>query len=105
VLVAPNNTNKESGALAEASAPDSFRGPGGRDLTYWTVLNNLKDSIIAPLASRFPSPEGERGFTDGRLHSFRHYFVTQCFASGVPEAQIIDWTASRARTSWPATAT
>ncbi len=38
----------------------------------------LINQVIEPLLGRFPSVEGEQGFADGRLHSFRHYFASMC---------------------------
>ena len=48
------------------------------------------EKVIEPLTKEFPSPAGEVGFADGRLHSFRHFFVSEAFASGVPECDIRD---------------
>jgi hypothetical protein len=43
------------------------------------------------LSEKFPTPDGEKGFKDGRFHSFRHYFCSTCSNSGVPERMVIDW--------------
>ena len=53
--------------------------------------SNAKGTASAP----FPSPPGERGFADGRVHSFRHYFVSQAFLSGVGEGEIMTWVGHR----------
>ena len=47
--------------------------------------------IIEPLAGEFPSPKKELGFKNGRFHSFRHFFVSESFAAGVPESDIRLW--------------
>jgi hypothetical protein len=44
-----------------------------------------------PLSKRFRHPKGEPGFRDGRFHSFRHFFVSQCFVQGVDEGTIRSW--------------
>ena len=49
------------------------------------------DKVIEPLSSEFPSSDEEVGFSDGRFHSFRHFFVSEAFAAGVPECDIRDW--------------
>jgi integrase len=35
------------------------------------------------------------GFEHGRLHSFRHYFVSQAFLGGVSEGEIREWVGHR----------
>ena len=47
--------------------------------------------MLTPLAKKFPTPEGEIGFKDGRLHSFRHYFCSVCANTGVPEQVVMRW--------------
>jgi integrase len=68
-----------------------FHGPLGGRLKADTVRNNLIDHVITPLTVRFPTPEGEKGFADGRLHSFRHYFCSHCANNGVPENVVMKW--------------
>jgi hypothetical protein len=41
--------------------------------------------VLTPLSKEFPTPKGEIGFIDGRVHSFRHYFCSVCSNSGTPE--------------------
>ena len=41
--------------------------------------------------TNFPTPEGEIGFADGRLHSFRHYFCSYCANAGTPERVVMAW--------------
>lgn len=68
-----------------------FRGPRGGRLKPDTVRRNLVDSVLGPLSDRFPTHGGEQGFSDGRLHSFRHYFCSTCANSGVPERVVMAW--------------
>ena len=68
-----------------------LHGPRGGRLKADTVRNVLIEKVLTPLAARFPSLPGAKGFKDGRLHSFRHYFCSQCVNSGVPERLIMQW--------------
>jgi integrase len=68
-----------------------FHGPRGGRLKPDTVRRILVREVIKPLTKRFATPEGERGFKDGRLHSFRHAFCSQCANSAVPERMVMDW--------------
>lgn len=65
-----------------------FHGPRGGLLKPDVVRTILIRDVLTPLAKRFPTPAGEIGFRDGRLHSFRHYF---CANSGVPEQVVMEW--------------
>jgi len=56
-----------------------------------TVRRVLVREVIGPRTERFPTPEGERGFKDGRLHSFRHAFCSTYANSGVPERMVMAW--------------
>lgn len=49
--------------------------------------------VLTPLAERFPAVNGEQSFIDGRLHSFRHYFVSMCATNKepVPERVVMEW--------------
>ena len=47
--------------------------------------------VITPLADRFATADGEIGFIHGRLHTFRHFFVSQAFLSGASEGEIREW--------------
>jgi len=69
-----------------------FRGPGGGPVLADDVRRALKRELVAPLAARFPSAAGEVGFKDGTPHSFRHYFVSECANSNVPERVVMAWT-------------
>ena len=68
-----------------------FYGPRGGRLKPDTVRRILVRDVIEPLSDRFPTEPEERGFKDGRLHSFRHYFCSTCANNGVPERIVIDW--------------
>ncbi len=68
-----------------------FHGPLGGKLKPDVIRRNLIKHILEPLSSSFPVPAGEIGFVHGRLHSFRHYFVSEAFRQNVTEAQIMEW--------------
>jgi integrase len=53
------------------------------------------EHVIRPLEQRFPPPDSERGFRDGRLHGFRHYFCTTCANASVPEKMLMSWLGHR----------
>ena len=50
-----------------------------------TTRRNSVDKVLKPLAPRFPAEPGTKGLIDGRLHSFRCYFVSKCVNAGVRE--------------------
>jgi integrase len=63
------------------------------------MANNLRDKfvkdVIKPLTKRFEEAgEGEE-MEEGRFHSFRHYFVSQCFLKGINEGTIRSWVGHR----------
>jgi site-specific recombinase XerD len=68
-----------------------FHGPRGGVLKSDTVLAVLKREIIKPLEPQFPTPKGEIGFAHCRVHSFRHFFVSQAFLGGASEGEIREW--------------
>lgn len=68
-----------------------FHGPRGGRLKPDTVRRSLIKHVIDPLVQEFPSPDGEQGFKDGRLHSFRHYFCSTCANNNKPELMVMDW--------------
>ena len=69
-----------------------FHGPRGGRLKPDTVRQVLIRDVISHLASKFPTPPGERGIEHGRLHSFRHYFASLCGASpDVSELTAKEW--------------
>lgn len=68
-----------------------FHGPRGGQIKPDTVRNVLVRKVIKELAPRFPTPEGARGFADGRLPSFRLDFCSRYANSSVPERMIMEW--------------
>ena len=68
-----------------------FHGPRGGRLKPDTVRRVMVREVIEPLSEQFPTREGEKGFINGRLHSFRHYFCSTCANNGVPERMVMDW--------------
>ena len=68
-----------------------FLSPNGSPLEYHFVRNKVATLVIAPLNARFPTMEGEVGFANGQLHSFRHYFCSSCANAGVPENALMRW--------------
>ena len=72
-----------------------LHGPLGGRLKPDTVRNIFIREVIAPLKKEFPTPHGEVGFADARLHSLRHYFVSQAFVSGASEGEVKDWVGHR----------
>jgi len=68
-----------------------FHGPRGGRLKPDTVRRIFVREVIEPLAKKFLTPVGERGFKHGRLHSFRHYFCSTCANNGVPERIVMEW--------------
>ena len=63
----------------------------GGSLHSRNVLEAFIDNVIEPLKRKFPTPAGDVGFEHGRLHSFRHFFTSQAFLSGVSEGEIREW--------------
>jgi integrase len=72
-----------------------FHGRLGGRLKPSKVLKALIAKVIEPLTEEFPSPAGEIGFQHGRVHSLRHYFVSESFRQGATEAQIMEWVGHR----------
>ncbi|MCE9551921.1 MAG: tyrosine-type recombinase/integrase [Planctomycetes bacterium] len=68
-----------------------FHGPRGGRLKPDTVRRILVSKVLTPLTATFPSAPGERGFKDGRLHSFRHFFCSMCASQGVAERVLMAW--------------
>jgi len=65
-----------------------FHGPNGGVLKPDTVRNILIRDVLTPLSKRFLK-HGPEGFTDGRLHSFRHYFTSAAASSGKVDAETL----------------
>ena len=72
-----------------------FHGARGARLKPDRIRRVLIRDVLGPLAERFPTGEGEVGFADGRLHSFRHFFCSMCANSGVPERMVMAWLGHR----------
>jgi integrase len=72
-----------------------FHGPRAGRLKPDTVRRTLVEEVLKPLAGKFPKAEGEVGFVDGRLHSFRHFFVSECVQEGIPERTTMRWVGHR----------
>ena len=72
-----------------------FHGPKGGRLKPDTVRQALVREVLTPLGGQFPTPPDQVGFADGRLHSFRHFFCSQCASSGVPEQVVMAWLGHR----------
>ena len=68
-----------------------FHGPRGGVLSPDITRRTLIRDVLAPLAKRYPTPQGEIGFAHGRLHSFRHFFCSTCANSGLPEQVVMQW--------------
>jgi integrase len=113
--------NRHSGRHAKAAAIRTLKGRRGRRVPIHTQLRHVLENlihrpdgrvcgmpnggqlqpngvckifirdVIGPLKKRFPTPEGEIGFAHGRIHSFRHAFVSQAFLDGASEGEIREW--------------
>lgn len=68
-----------------------FRGPRGGRLDPDSLRVFFVSDVIKPLTNRFPSNPGEVGFSNGRLHSFRHFFCSWAANQGVPERALMSW--------------
>lgn len=59
-----------------------------------TVRRILIRDVLTPLSSRFPSKKDVIGFI-GLLHSFRHFFCSNCANRKVPERVLMNWLGHR----------
>jgi integrase len=82
-------------SMSRDSARPVFASALGKRLNCGRLREQFVRKIIRPLSARFPSPEGERGFADGRLHSFRHFFCSRMVAAGVPLLVLQKWLGHR----------
>ena len=73
----------------------AFHGPLGGRLKPDTVRNVLIREVLIPLDMKFPKIVDQKGFRDGRLHSFRHYFCSTSANCGVPEQVLMAWLGHR----------
>jgi len=72
-----------------------FHGSACGRLHADKVRNALIRDVLTPLAEKFPTPEGEVGFADGRLHSFRHFFCSLCALRGIGQQVVMQWLGHR----------
>jgi integrase len=72
-----------------------FHAARGGALRPNNVLYLFQRDVIDRLKDRFPAPKGDIGFEHGTLHSFRHYFCSQCFLGGASEGEIREWLGHR----------
>ena len=91
--VLPLDADLRTVLLLKKRHPDGrvFHGPLGGQLKPDTVRNVLIREVLKPLEDRFPVVPRQKGFKDGRLHSFRHFFCSTCANSGVPEQVVMAW--------------
>jgi integrase len=68
-----------------------FHGPHGGRLKADFVRRMFVRQVLQPLADKFPAASGGQSFIDGRMHGFRHFFVSLCATSGVPERVVMEW--------------
>jgi integrase len=68
-----------------------FHAERGGRLRPNNVLHVFIRDVVEKLKAKFPTPVGETGFEHGRLHSFRHFFVSQAFLGGTSEGEIREW--------------
>jgi integrase len=54
------------------------------------IRKALLKHVLTPLSKKFPN-----GFIGGRLHSFRHFFVSTCASPGIPERVLMTWMGHR----------
>ncbi len=72
-----------------------FHGPRNGKIKPDTIRNILIKEVLAPLKKQFPAADGDVGFEHGRLHSFRHFFCSQCANQGVTERALMNWLGHR----------
>ena len=66
-----------------------FHGRYGGKIKPDTVRNVLKREVLTPLAKTFPAVGGAPGISNGRVHSFRHFFCSMSADNGVPEQMLM----------------
>jgi len=72
-------------------SPDGyvFHGPHGGRLKADTARNIFVRDVLGKLAAEHPTPKGEIGFANGRLHTFRHFFCSLCATEGLGEQTVM----------------
>ena len=68
-----------------------FRCPSQVPRTADAIRKIFIREVINPLIDKFPTEDGEIGFANGRFHSFRHYFCSQCANSGLSVQTVMTW--------------
>jgi integrase len=73
--------------------PDGYvlHGPEGGRLKADVVRRALIRDVLAVLKDRFPTAANEFGFATGRLHSFRHFFCSQCATRNISRQVTMRW--------------
>jgi integrase len=68
-----------------------FHGPDGGRLKPDFIRRMFVKHVLKPLADKFPANGRDQSFIDGRMHSFRHFFVSMCAIRNVPELVVMKW--------------
>ncbi|MAT14405.1 MAG: hypothetical protein CMJ46_03955 [Planctomyces sp.] len=55
------------------------------------IRKSLIKDVLTPLSQKFPPSGTGKSFINGRVHSFRHFFCSQCANGGVPEPVVKKW--------------
>lgn len=72
-----------------------FHGPRAGRIKPDTIRNCLIRDVLKPLAETFPAEYADAGIAAGRLHSFRHFFCSECANAGIPERVVMKWLGHR----------
>jgi integrase len=72
-----------------------FHSQTGKKLRDREVLKTLQEQVIAPLCEEFPTPINEKGFANGTVHGFRHYFCSEAYRNGARDAELLEWLGHR----------
>ncbi|MEI7836984.1 MAG: tyrosine-type recombinase/integrase [Planctomycetota bacterium] len=68
-----------------------LHGPRGGRLKADTARNVLTRRVLSGVAKELRGKGVETHVEEGRLHSFRHYFCSQCANSGTPVQMVLTW--------------
>jgi integrase len=69
----------------------AFHGPRGGRLKADTLRVILVGAVLPKVKERLDSLGVESNVERGRLHSFRHFFASECAHNGVPEPLAMTW--------------
>lgn len=72
-----------------------FHGPRGGRLKPDTARNVLTGRVLPHVAKELRGKGIATRVEEGRLHSFRHYFCSQCANSGTPVQMVLAWLGHR----------